>query len=347
MDSSAFCSVLEEHRGRYPRMAPRDLVKLAYQSEFGPAHMVEEGAALLRLESEWRSLSAVVPEERIEGIGNGLCRYHLSLQDDPELELPLLARLFTLTARGHAGTLEGLEEKLRLLEGLDVPGMEEYLTQYRGQGCPAVSHSETYRQAYHPHYRVIREEYARLVPALRELARLERGETPVLVGVEGCCGSGKTLFTRLIQQLFDCRVIYTDDYYLPMDRREENWRETPGGNMDFLRLKGEVLDPATRGQEIAMRPYSCQRGDYGPVRLLPPKKLTVVEGNYCLHPKLEAEYHRVICLTCSREEQHRRLREREGDYYPVFSSLWLPLSEAYLERYVTGREDLLTVDTGV
>ena len=31
-----------------------------------------------------------------------------------------------------------------------------YLTGYRAAGCPMVSHSETYRNLYHPAYRVVR-----------------------------------------------------------------------------------------------------------------------------------------------------------------------------------------------
>ena len=43
----------------------------------------------------------------------------------------------------------------------DTEVLERYLADYRAAGCPPVSHSETYRQAYKPAYRVILLPYAK------------------------------------------------------------------------------------------------------------------------------------------------------------------------------------------
>ena len=45
-------NILPLHTGRYPGMEVRDCVKLLYQSEFGPGHMVAEGNALRYLKEE-------------------------------------------------------------------------------------------------------------------------------------------------------------------------------------------------------------------------------------------------------------------------------------------------------
>ena len=37
-----FAHILEEHRARWPLMEPRDFVKLAYQAEFGPEHLLTD-----------------------------------------------------------------------------------------------------------------------------------------------------------------------------------------------------------------------------------------------------------------------------------------------------------------
>ena len=55
---------------------------------------------------------------------------------------------------------------------------------------------------------------------------------PVLVGLDGCCGSGKTtLAGQLAQRLPECTVLHTDDYYLPLDRRAPDWMHTPAANI--------------------------------------------------------------------------------------------------------------------
>ena len=47
-------NILTLHARRYPAMEIRDYVKLLYQSEFGPGHLVEEGEALEALADELR-----------------------------------------------------------------------------------------------------------------------------------------------------------------------------------------------------------------------------------------------------------------------------------------------------
>lgn len=59
-------------------------------------------------------------------------------------------------------------------------------------------------------------------------------DRPLLVGLDGCCGSGKTtLAGQLAQRLPGCTVLHTDDYYLPLDRRTPDWMHTPAANMDL------------------------------------------------------------------------------------------------------------------
>lgn len=153
-----FKEILAAHREKYPLMEPRDYGKLAFQSEFGPEHLVTDGDSVLNyLRQEYGQLDPNWPAIAPEPIGNGLCRFHLSACT--EEKLPLLAEVFCRSAREHTGTREGLAARLELLRALDVPGMEEWLAEYEAAGCPAVRHSRTYRDAYGPHYRVVKLDY--------------------------------------------------------------------------------------------------------------------------------------------------------------------------------------------
>ena len=54
---SDFWDILHAHGERYPQMEPRDFGKLAYQSEFGPEHLLPEGEGFLRrLQEEWSAV---------------------------------------------------------------------------------------------------------------------------------------------------------------------------------------------------------------------------------------------------------------------------------------------------
>lgn len=158
-------------------------------------------------------------------------------------------------------------------------------------------------------------------------------EQPVLIALDGRCGSGKTtLAAQLAEQFPDSAVFHTDDYYLPPAQRIPNWAETPCTNMDLTRLREEVLVPAQAGAAVHCRAYSCREGAYLPEQCVPPAPLYILEGSYSHHPILADFYDLKVFVTCSKEEQARRLQAREGERYENFVRRWIPLEEAYFAQ---------------
>jgi len=156
-----FSYILEQHLARYPDMTPQDLGKLAFQSEFGPEHLVSVTPDLVvYLQTEWQSVAPGSLPRGIEPIGNGLCRFHLDPGWVPAEAAPLLAELFAKAAREHTGTVEGLQQRLEQISKLNLPGWTQWLEQYAAQSYPPQRHSQQFRDAYQPHYRVIFEKDA-------------------------------------------------------------------------------------------------------------------------------------------------------------------------------------------
>lgn len=74
---------------------------------------------------------------------------------------------------------------------------------------------------------------------------------PVLVALDGRCGSGKTtLAAQLARQFPQSITVHTDDFYLSPASRVANWEQIPCANMDLERLRAQVLTPARAGQAI-------------------------------------------------------------------------------------------------
>lgn len=157
-------SILKFHAVRYPLMEPGDVVKLIYQNEFGGGHLIQDRARCLAyLRQEWRT----TPKDPLcplwEPIGGGLVRVNLAAVE----EIGWLEDGFFQSARELCGNMASFLGKLSLVRDLTGKGifsfptgaLEDYLGRYQAMGCPPVSHSEGYRNAYHPAYRVIREEY--------------------------------------------------------------------------------------------------------------------------------------------------------------------------------------------
>lgn len=340
-----FEEILRRHREKYPQMTPQDCGKLAYQSEYGPEHMAPDMARVTEmLEREWAEVPADQPYIAPEDIGEGLCRFYLNPEKRMTEASALLAELFCRTAREHSGTAEGLEQKLAVLARTDIPGMAEWLSQYREKDCPPVRHSAVYREHYHPRYRLLDQRYARLWPALREVWKLARSGQRAVVAVDGCCGSGKTSMAALIAELVPCNVLHMDDYYQPMAARTGDWEQIPGGHMDLLRFRQEVLEPIRRGEPITCRAFDCSRQSLQPPVTLPHRALTIVEGSYSLLPALREHYALSIFLHCSREEQLRRLRRREGEKLQGYLDRWIPLEERYYAACGLPEQAMLCVE---
>ncbi len=343
--------ILERHREKYPLMEPQDYGKLIFQSVFGAEHfLADEESALAFLQKEWSEMGHGASPCSPEAVGGGLCRFPLSACTSLEA-VKLLAQLFVLTAQGSSGKEcpkipEAVREKLAQAVRLGIPGMEEWAMSWAGEGCPAVSHSNAYRSAYHPHYRLLRREYADYFDALLGIVWLMGRKRSVVIAIDGRCGSGKTSFAQLIGRLFPCNVLHMDDYYLPAEKRREDWRLAPGGNMDLERFGREVLQPARAGGRIVCRPYSCQKGGMEKERILEPCPLTVVEGSYSLHPLLSEGYDLKIFLTCSKETQGSRLQAREGSCFSAFEEQWIPMEERYFKQCLVAERSNLLVDTG-
>ena len=156
-------TILIAHAKQYPLMQPRDAVKLIYQNEFGGGHLIrDEQACLNYLRREYADLEKDPTVPLYEDIGNGIVRVNLAAVKPEDLEK--LGRDFICSAAEHTGTTDSFLKKLDILcqlaeEGIFSFTMQElkiYFSEYIQSGCPMVSHSEQYRQAYHPAYRIIK-----------------------------------------------------------------------------------------------------------------------------------------------------------------------------------------------
>jgi hypothetical protein len=156
--------ILRQHADRYPLMQPTDAVKLIYQNEFGGGHLIrDEESCLGYLRREYAALEKDANAPIAEEIGNGIVRVNLAAVQAQDLER--LGKVFICSAMDHTGTLDSFLQKLEVLRQLtregvfcfDMQGLEAYLCAYEKAGYPMVSHSETYRQHYHPAYRVVLE----------------------------------------------------------------------------------------------------------------------------------------------------------------------------------------------
>ena len=155
-------SVLRAQAVRYPRMEPADAVKLIYQNEFGGGHLIrDEASCLAYLRREYAMTAKDPAAPRYEEIGGGIVRVNLAPLHEDRLEE--LGVAFIRSAAAHRGNTDRFREKLNVLRSLcaqglfsfDPTALDAYLAEYERAGFPIVSHSQAYRAAYRPAYRIV------------------------------------------------------------------------------------------------------------------------------------------------------------------------------------------------
>lgn len=339
-------NILIEHAKRYPLMEPSDAVKLIYQSVFGGGHMISEPSDVLpRIRDEYMSCKHREGALHTECLG-GTARIYL----DTELtegNLGVIARLFMESAKRypHGYGLAGEAErwlfdsrisKLRQLcrEGVFPFGTEtldEYLANYRERGCPSVSHSEVYREAYKPSYRVIDGRYARLLDCIFSIAELlSTGERTVLA-IDGRAASGKTTAAELIADIFNASVIHMDDFFLPRELRTAERMAEVGGNIHYERFKDEVIPNLRTGKPFYHKVFDCSHFDFAEEpKKIEPARLIICEGSYSHHPIFGKYYDIAYFSDVDPETQRQRIKERNGEaMLSRFVNEWIPMEERY------------------
>lgn len=158
--------LLGQHRQRYPRLALADIYKLLHQAALGPGHAVKNtAAARAALVSEAADLGAGPADPLVDPISpdGRLARIHLRAYVAAQGDLDRLADAFLETAAGYAGSADKLAKFCACLGDLADAGgipfsraeVAAYFEPIIAQGYPVVRHSDEYRAAYQPAYRVV------------------------------------------------------------------------------------------------------------------------------------------------------------------------------------------------
>ncbi len=155
-----------------------------------------------------------------------------------------------------------------------------------------------------------RERFKPAVDAINEIIKQEDNtDRPILVAIDGRCGSGKTTLGEYLKGQFDCNLFHMDDFFLRMEQRTPDRMKETGGNVDYERFYETVLIPVQ-------------------------KKESVIEGSYSLHPYFGKPYQLKIFMNIASDVQLANIRKRNGEEKAKeFQEKWIPKEEAYFEKF--------------
>ncbi|BDE57579.1 hypothetical protein GS894_01460 [Rhodococcus hoagii] len=163
-----------------------------------------------------------------------------------------------------------------------------------------------------------------------------RGRGPILIGIDGPSGGGKsTLAARVAAALDDAPTVRMDDLYPGWD----------GLAAAVPRLVRQVLSPARHGRIPRYRRYDWHRGDYAEWRAVRRHRYLVVDGagSTC---GVAREYFAVrVFVDAHPDDRMRRALERDGEIFRPHWDRWARQESALFGPDRTRRAAHVTVST--
>ena len=329
---------LLNHIKKYPLLTPRDTFKFLYQSVFGCEHMVSSSDFVVSyIKEEFKS--TFYKKEVVEPLDGNFSRVNLEIISRG-MSAETLGTLFVLSSKKEKGTLADLKEKIAILKELVQNGFtpfdaEEFsneLALWESQGFPAIHHSEEFRQNYHPSYRVISNDFIKLLPLLCEIDK-QSAKKSVIVSIEGSSASGKTTFGNILKDIYDCNLFHMDDFFLQPHQRTQERLNTPGGNIDSERFLEEILIPLSQKQDVNYHKFRCSEMILEKQNTVIFKPITIIEGAYSMHPDFQKYCDVSAFLDISEDLQKKRILKRNPDMADRFFDTWIPLEHKYFNAF--------------
>lgn len=149
----------------HPQAQPQDYIKLIFQSEFGPGHLIASADySKQRLVDEWNQVKDL-PFEESQDIGDGFVRLNIKGISNYQLENINLA--FFNSANETNGSESRFMDKIGLflkmaeenLFNFNYDIAQKAVNEYLSGGIRPTSHTKIYHSHYTPAYRVVNKKY--------------------------------------------------------------------------------------------------------------------------------------------------------------------------------------------
>ena len=348
-----FKNQLRTQAALHPAMQPQDVLKMCYQAAFGAEHLLKDAqAARDFLTREWEETEGDSDEALYERISNEVCRLNIRAWKGQNLPMEWMLNLFVHSckplpnAQNRFFAFLGSVDALCAADGLPF-GIEEWKAAkeaYLQGGVRPLHHSEAYRLAERPAYRVMDTRFLRLLPLLLSAHAVKSKGQAKVIAIDGRAAGGKSTLAQQFSQVTGAGVIHMDDFFLPADMRTQERLSTPGGNVHYERFAAEVLPRLASGEAFSYTRFDCSVIDMNGEVQVPAGDMRLVEGSYCCHPALGPYMDLRVFSDVTPREQLRRVHARSDAWLAqMYEEKWIPLEEQYFEAYAIRDRAHLTV----
>ncbi len=165
---------------------------------------------------------------------------------------------------------------------------------------------------------------------------IPRKQSTLLIGIDGCGGSGKSTFANEIkEECTNVTVVHMDDFYLPSSQIiEAGPKQKPiGSDFDWKRVLNQVLEPISQNQEGYYQSYDWDADELAGWHTVPVGGIVIIEGVYSIRNELANEYDITMWVDCPRVTRLSRGLERVGEKArDIWENNWMISEDIYVEE---------------
>lgn len=156
----------------------------------------------------------------------------------------------------------------------------------------------------------------------------------VNIAIDGMCGAGKSTVAQMLHERLGGNLFHMDDFFLQPDQRTPERLIEIGGNVDYERFSGEVLDKLRGNEEFSYGVFDCKKQCISHQVTVRLELINIMEGSYSRHPYFEDYADITFFLTVAGHVQEMRLRARNSaEQINRFITEWIPKENQYFEKY--------------
>lgn len=322
---------LKQQLALHPSMQPQDIAKLCYQAAHGAEHLLTDLSAAERyFYAEFDAVDAA-DGDLYEEISPEIVRVHFAAWKAKGLSPAWLFYMFSHSVCPLRIGEQVLPEYLKRAQDLlQSQAFDAYVAEYIRRGMPAVHHSDTYRAAEKPHYRIVSRFFIDAIPILERIAALPKRESASVVAIDGRAAAGKSTLAAMLSDILGGSLLHTDDFFLPPELRTKERFAAPGGNVHYERFATEVLPYLANSEGFSYRVFDCSAMALCGERTVGASAYRIVEGAYSLHPEFGDYADVTVFMDVEPDTQMARILARNGEKMAeMFRMRWIPMEEAY------------------
>lgn len=178
------------------------------------------------------------------------------------------------------------------------------------------------------------EYFVREALAQIESFRKSSSKETLTIVIDGMSAAGKTTLGMKLQEIYGGNLFHTDDFFLQPHQRTKARLAEPGGNVDYERLKAEIIDHLGDKQGFQYGIYDCHVQGITKQVEISCQPVNIIEGSYSAHPYLGEYADMYFFLEIDEEEQRRRIGIRNGETMLArFVQEWIPKENQYFEEF--------------